>query len=138
MILDLFSPKVIGWAISKHIDGKLTLSALNRAIEARQPPPGCIHHSDRGVQYLCNDYIAQLRKHKLTYLDVLENLPTFIEEGYNEKRVRSGINYLTPSEFEERIKTDPSFTGHPRTKVSFYRPFMSHTVWGTYWNSLMH
>ena len=43
-----------------------------------------------------------------TYLDVLENLPTFIEEVYNEKRVHSGIDYLTPSELEERIKTDPS------------------------------
>lgn len=43
-----------------------------------------------------------------TYLDVLENLPTLIEEVYNEKRVYSGIDYLTPSELEERIKTDPS------------------------------
>ena len=43
-----------------------------------------------------------------TYLDVLENLPTFIEEVYNEKRVHSGIDYLTPSELEEGIKTDPS------------------------------
>jgi putative transposase len=45
-----------------------------------------------------------------TYLDVLENLPTFIEEGYNEKRVHSGIDYLTPSELEERIKIDPTLT----------------------------
>jgi len=43
-----------------------------------------------------------------TYLDVLENLPTFIEEVYNEKRVHSGIDYLTPSELEEKIKIDPS------------------------------
>ena len=45
-----------------------------------------------------------------TYLDVIENLPTFIEEVYNEKRVHSGIDYLTPSELEDRIKIDPSFT----------------------------
>ena len=43
-----------------------------------------------------------------TYLDVLENLPTFIEEVYNEKRVHSGIDYLTPCELEEGIKTNPS------------------------------
>jgi len=43
-----------------------------------------------------------------TYLDVLENLPGFIEEVYNEKRVHSGIDYLTPSELEEKIKSDPS------------------------------
>jgi len=43
-----------------------------------------------------------------TYLDVLENLPTFIEEVYNEKRVHSGIGYLTPSELEQGIAIDPS------------------------------
>ncbi len=45
-----------------------------------------------------------------TYLDVLENLPDFIEEVYNEKRVHSGIDYLTPNELEEKIKIDPSLT----------------------------
>jgi transposase InsO family protein len=142
VILDLFSRRVIGWAISRHIDAELALSALRQAIAMREPPPGCIHHSDRGVQYLCNDYVALLNAHGLlisnsakgnpyhnafvesfmktlkqeevylanyeTYLDVLENLPTFIEEVYNEKRVHSGIDYLTPSELEEGIKTDPS------------------------------
>jgi len=43
-----------------------------------------------------------------TYLDVIENLPRFIEEVYNEKRVHSGIDYLTPNEFEERVRQDPS------------------------------
>lgn len=145
VILDLFSRRVIGWAISKHIDAELACSALKQAILARQPLPGCVHHSDRGVQYLCNAYVAQLDEHQFaishsakgnpyhnafvesfmktlkqeevylanyeTTLDVLENLPTFIEEVYNEKRVHSGIDYLTPSELEERIKMDPSLTG---------------------------
>lgn len=43
-----------------------------------------------------------------TYLDVLENLPTFIEDVYNEKRVHSGIGYLTPSELEAQIEIDPT------------------------------
>ena len=43
-----------------------------------------------------------------TYLDVIENLPRFIEEVYNEKRVHSGIDYLTPNELEERVRKDPS------------------------------
>ncbi len=50
VILDLFSRKVIGWAISKHIDAELALAALRQAIETRKPAPGCVHHSDRGVQ----------------------------------------------------------------------------------------
>ena len=62
VILDLYSRKVIGWAISKRIDGQLALDALKMAIERRKPPPGVIHHSDRGVQYLCDAYTAHLRE----------------------------------------------------------------------------
>jgi len=62
VILDLYSRKVIGWAISKKIDGQLTLDALNMAIERRAPPRGVIHHSDRGVQYLCEKYVQRLDK----------------------------------------------------------------------------
>ncbi len=51
VILDALSRKVIGYAISKRLDTGLTLSALRMAITQRQPPPGCIHHSDQGVQY---------------------------------------------------------------------------------------
>lgn len=142
VILDLFSRRVIGWAISKHIDAALACAALNHAIRLRAPPAGCVHHSDRGAQYLCHDYVAILTAHKFaisnsakgnpyhnafaesfmktlkqeevylanyeTYLDVLENLPSFIEEVYNEKRVHSGIDYLTPSELEAKIKLDPT------------------------------
>ena len=42
----------------------LALPALNQAIEARQPPAGCVHYPDRGVQYLCHDYVALLNEHK--------------------------------------------------------------------------
>jgi transposase InsO family protein len=59
-ILDRFSRKVIGWAISKRLDRELSLQALKMALEERNPPPGCIHHSDRGVQYACWDYVALL------------------------------------------------------------------------------
>lgn len=61
-ILDKFSRRVVGWAISKNIDRELCLASLKMAIEARKPPPGCIHHSDRGVQYASHDYVAELRK----------------------------------------------------------------------------
>ena len=45
-----------------------------------------------------------------TYLDVLENPPSFIEEVCNEKRVHSGVDYLTPSELEAKIRIDPTLT----------------------------
>ena len=61
VLLDLYSRKVIGWAVSKRIDGQLTLDALEMAIKRRQPPQGVIHHTDRGVQYLCKKYVKELK-----------------------------------------------------------------------------
>jgi putative transposase len=59
-LLDRYSRKVIGWAISKRIDAELCVAALRSALDKRQPPAGCIHHSDRGVQYACHEYVAML------------------------------------------------------------------------------
>ena len=61
-ILDRYSRKVIGWAISQRIDAELCVAALRIALAQRQPPPGCIHHSDRGVQYACLEYITLLEQ----------------------------------------------------------------------------
>jgi putative transposase len=47
-ILDAWSRRVVGYAIGKRIDARLALAALRAAVETRRPPPGCIHHSDRG------------------------------------------------------------------------------------------
>jgi transposase InsO family protein len=65
VILDLYSRKVIGYAVSKRIDSDLALSALKMAIARRSPPKGVIHHSDRGVQYLCGKYVDELKEHGL-------------------------------------------------------------------------
>ena len=133
VLLDLYSRKVIGWAISKRIDEKLTM-----AIKRRDPPKGVIHHTDRGVQYLSNNYVDLLAENGFhlscsrkgnpydnawsesfmktlkydeiymrnyeTYLDVIDNIPHFIEEVYNKKRLHSSIGYVPPEEFEEKIK----------------------------------
>lgn len=61
VLLDLFSRKVIGWALSEHIDAELTLAALRMALEHRGSVKGCIHHSDRGVQYACQVYVDELQ-----------------------------------------------------------------------------
>lgn len=60
VILDVFSRKVVGWAISLRIDTELTRAALRMAIETRRPTEGCIHHSDRGVQYASHEYVDAL------------------------------------------------------------------------------
>jgi putative transposase len=60
VVLDLFSRKVIGWALSEQIDAELTLAGLRMALAERGAVNGCIHHSDRGVQYACHAYVEEL------------------------------------------------------------------------------
>jgi len=62
-ILDAFSRKVIGYAVSDALDTTLTLQALRMAIVRRQPGPGTIHHSDQGVQYASSEYVDELMRH---------------------------------------------------------------------------
>jgi putative transposase len=134
VVIDLYSRKVVGWEISKKIDGELVLSATRMAYERRGYPQGVIHHSDRGVQYLCDKHVKFLKENKFkiscaakgnpyenafaesfmktlkndqvdlfkyaTIIDVIENVPEFLEEVYNKKRLHSSLNYLTPEEFE--------------------------------------
>lgn len=59
-ILDAWSRRCVGWRLSQSIDTTLTLAALDQALAARQPPPGLIHHSDRGVQYASAAYVGRL------------------------------------------------------------------------------
>ena len=60
-ILDLFSRRLVGWAMSGTNDTTLALTALKRALASRKPPPGLIHHSDRGSPYGSSDYLNVLR-----------------------------------------------------------------------------
>jgi putative transposase len=63
IVLDLGSRRNIGWAMRDTLEAELAVSALQMAINARRPPPGVIHHSDRGVQYACDAYRAVLTQH---------------------------------------------------------------------------
>ncbi|MBZ5538586.1 MAG: integrase core domain-containing protein [Acidobacteriia bacterium] len=54
---------VVGRALERHLGTILAVRALQRALESRQPEPGMIHHSDRGVQYACSDYVEMLQQH---------------------------------------------------------------------------
>jgi putative transposase len=65
VILDAFSRKAIGYALSRSIDTNLALGALQMAIHRRNPKPGCIHHSDRGVQYASREYVKELKRYGL-------------------------------------------------------------------------
>lgn len=62
-LLDAFSRKVIGWALSRWIDAALTLQALERALTTREIRSGLVHHSDQGVQYAAMAYVERLHQH---------------------------------------------------------------------------
>lgn len=65
VMLDLYSRRVVGWATSSCNDTALALDALGAALRERRPPPGLLHHSDRGSPYASGDYRAKLRAHSL-------------------------------------------------------------------------
>lgn len=62
-VLDLASRRCVGWAMRETLEAELAVSALRMALGARQPAPGLIHHSDRGVQYACGAYRTLLDAH---------------------------------------------------------------------------
>jgi len=65
-VQDLFSRKIVGWAMSHRIDRQLVIDSLRMAVGNRRPPPGLLHHSDRGSQYASNDYQDLLEEHGMT------------------------------------------------------------------------
>ena len=134
VILDVYSRRVVGWSISRQLDSSVAQQALESALQQRQPTPGLIHHSDRGVQYACGDYVKRLEGAGITismsrpgnpwdnawaesfiktlkveevdgrryrnFDDAASWIGSFIEEIYNEHRLHSALDYLSPVEFE--------------------------------------
>lgn len=63
VVLDRWSRKVIGWRLSRSLQSAVAVEALQQALEARQPPSGLVHHSDRGIQYASEEYTRILSEH---------------------------------------------------------------------------
>ncbi len=65
VILDLFSRRVVGWAVGPSLATELPLAALEQALKQRRPKPGLLHHSDQGTQYASNQYVKTLRENEV-------------------------------------------------------------------------
>lgn len=62
-VIDVYTRVVVGWAVSRSLKHEFCLESMRVAIAKRKPKPGIIHHSDRGVQYVCESYMEFLEKH---------------------------------------------------------------------------
>ncbi len=62
-VMDLYSRKIVGWAMAPTMPAELAAAALQMAVQQRRPPPGLIHHSDRGSQYASQTYQALLTQY---------------------------------------------------------------------------
>jgi transposase InsO family protein len=66
VLLDAFSKRCLGWALARYLDARLSLAALQMALQSRSFQPGQLrHHSDRGVQYACKDYVRTLEQNEI-------------------------------------------------------------------------
>jgi putative transposase len=65
VVLDAFSRRVVGWSLGRTLEAQLAIRALRMALTERQPGPGLIHHSDRGVQYASHAYTEILKERQI-------------------------------------------------------------------------
>ena len=110
VILDAFSRKVIGWALGDHLKASLALDALRMALASRIVISGAlIHHSDRGIQYACSDYVSVLNQHGI--------VPSMSRPGcpYDNAMAESFMKTLKHEEVDGTTYRD---LDHVRTAVS--------------------
>jgi transposase InsO family protein len=85
VLMDVFTRAIRGWALSRSLDGQLTLTALRRALSQGRRPT--IHHSDQGVQYAAHGYIDELRHYQIHISMAAQGQPE--ENGYAERLMRT-------------------------------------------------
>jgi len=119
VILDRFSRKVVGWALDRTLATRLTRQALENAIAEREPPPGVVHHSDRGLQYAAHEYVQVLRQHQMvpsmsrpanpydnasceSFMRTLKREEIYANEYRNLEHLRSNIEMFIDQYYNRR------------------------------------
>jgi transposase InsO family protein len=126
VLLDLYSRRVVGWALSERNDEALTLSALQRALEQRQPAPGLVHHSDRGTTYASGTYQDVLAQHAIVCSmsrkgNCWDN--AVVESFFSTLDIECGNQETFPSRAEARRQVVEYILG-------FYNPTRLHSYLG--------
>ena len=108
LILDLFSRKIVGWAMSESMPQELTQEALSMALGWRDPPEGLVHHSDRGSQYAANDYRDVLAARRITVSmsrkgDCWDNAPMESANGTVKVECVHGADFKTRADAARAI-----------------------------------
>lgn len=100
VILDRWSRQIVGWACALTLHVSLVLMALARAINQRRPPPGLLHHSDRGSQYVDDNYVKLLAQHHIERSmsrrgNCYDN--AFAESFFSSFKTESGVEQVVPA-----------------------------------------
>jgi putative transposase len=126
VVIDLFSRRVVGWAMANHLRTDLAISALQMAVRHRRPTRGMIHHSDRGVQYASREYREFLERHGIECSmsrkgDCWDN--AVVESFFGTLKNESLYRLVLPTrEFARRATVDYI--------ANFYNPRRRHSTLG--------
>ncbi|HEY4784503.1 MAG TPA: IS3 family transposase [Bacteroidales bacterium] len=92
LITDVYSRKIVGYDISDSLELTGCLRALQKALRKARPAVGLVHHSDRGIQYCSNQYVNELKKHKI-------NISMTQENHCYENAIAERVNGILKDEF---------------------------------------
>lgn len=113
VIMDAWSRRIVGYAIGRRIDARLTLAALDCALAQRRPAPGCVHHSDRGSQYAAQVYRTRLFDRDLAGSMGRRGNPydNAMMESFMKTLKVEGVYPLAFETFEDVAEQLPAFFG---------------------------
>lgn len=114
LITDYYSKKIVGWCLWPNLSSKGALNALEMAVECENTSNGLIHHSDRGIQYCCNDYVNYLNNSNIN-ISMTENGDPY------ENAVAERVNGILKDEYELNETFQDFNDAHEAVKKAIYK-----------------